>query len=148
MRYKNKNYLTTLIQHIMFTTHTYIHTYIQSWQTHTQTDRQTMLFDVNLEERGGIVPTLIPPGLGLWLFPSFPLFLNITISDISSQNQWTVLLVLLDLVTRMSQQWSHNMNYDYKKWTMIMHIMSWIMYIVQQLLIKSSNCVIERSQNV
>ena len=41
-----------------------------------------MLFDVSLEEREiGIVPTLIPPGLGLWLFSSFPLPLNVTISD-------------------------------------------------------------------
>ena len=72
---------------------------------------------MNLEERGGIIPTLIPAGLGLSMFPSFfPLLL---ISDISSHNQWTVLLVLLDLVTRMSEQWSHNMNYDHKKWTMI-----------------------------
>ena len=41
-----------------------------------------MLFDVSLEEREiGIVHTLIPPGLGLRLFSSFPLLLNVTISD-------------------------------------------------------------------
>ena len=67
MRYKNNYFDNFDTAHYVHHTHihTYIHTYIQSEQTHTQTDRQTMLLDVNLEERGGIVPTLIPPGLGL-----------------------------------------------------------------------------------
>ena len=38
-----------------------------------------MLSDVSLKEReSDIVPTLI---LGLWLFSSFPLLLNVTISE-------------------------------------------------------------------
>ena len=136
--------LTTSTQHVMFTVHmqcTHTHTYI-----YIQTDRQikqteTILLDVSLEERGGIVPTLVPQGLGLWLLPSFPFLLNVTISETSLNisdyclwsvngcwiicrwglfNTWTMLLyVLLHLVTRMSEQWSHNMNYNHKKWTMI-----------------------------
>ena len=43
--------------------HTQIHTYIQT-DTDRQTDIQTMLLDVTLEEReGGVVPALIPLGL-------------------------------------------------------------------------------------
>ena len=38
---KTRVILTTLIQHIMLTTHTYIHTYIHTELTDTHTDRQT-----------------------------------------------------------------------------------------------------------
>ena len=53
-------------------------------------------------------------------------------------NTWPVLLVLLHLLTRLSEQWSHNMNYDHKKWTMITSLHEYC--IVQQLHQKLKLC--------
>ena len=121
---------------ILCSPHTHTHTHIHT-NRHTHTDRQTqtvLLLDVSLEESGGVVPTLIPPwGCDCFLFSLSPqCHISSNMSDclwlVNSSwimgswglfNTWPVLLVLLHLVTRMSEQWSHNMNYDHKKWTII-----------------------------
>ena len=122
--------------------HTYIHTYIH---TYTYTDRQTLLFDMWVWRRKWYRPhsNTTRTRWGCDCFPPFPCssmspFLIIISSNMSNQclwsvnsswimcsrglfNTWPVLLVLLHLLTRLSEQWSHNVNYDHKKWHDVMN---------------------------
>ena len=117
MWYKNKSYFDNFdTAHYAHHTHihTYIHTYRVDRHTYRQTDKQCCLTWIWRREVVSS-PHSYHQDWGCDCFPLFSLLLNVTISDISSHNQWTVLLVLLHLLTRLSEQWSHNMNYDYKK---------------------------------
>ena len=154
----------------MFTIHTYtyVHTYKVKRHKYRQTNRQKMLlYEFNWRREVALSPLSYHQDWGYMSVSLSPFLLNITISDISSnmsdqclrsvnsswfmgskgivqhlasapcfvtsgdQNEWT-------MITQ-HELWSQEVNND--------HIMSWIMYVVQQQ-IKSSNCVIARSQNV